>query len=184
MKLPNKLKRWLTVVTVGVLILGVVSLIWYGKIAVDTTTPPSSFEVVAGDYIIKPGAAQKLRPGIYRVTIRGKRIQSASVKLSILPFTTKNITNKQKQLTDAQIVATLIGTNESDFVLYKTTYFENDTWLVASTGIPGDSSDKIPVIGKYRLGEWVVVDSGTGLDLSTDKSIPASVLKYLGGDIK
>jgi hypothetical protein len=167
-----------------VVLLFIANLVWNGTATVTPTNPKTDFEVVVGDYTLKPGASQKLRPGKYTVVIRGKRINQQKKSVTVTPFGKIAVTNDQKEMTDAQLVSKLSGVDASAYTLQKITYFENNSWLVAITSLKEDPLTSAPIIAKYQLGEWIVIDNGTGIEFSGDNGLPASVNSYFKGDTK
>jgi len=164
-------------VFLGLFIVGLaINFVWYGTVTV--TNSKTRAEVVVGSVIIKPGQSQRIRPGNYEVAIRGKRISKETLKLTVIPFSKKTISIDQKDLTDVQLAAKISGIPEDQIKLNGMRFFENETWMIATITTIDNPSDAGTVIAKYVSGEWVVVDDGTGFDISESLAIPASIKNY------
>lgn len=174
----HQLHIGLAVALVLVLLLNIASLLWYGKVSVAAsgTTP---FEVVIANQVLTQNETKKLRPGTYAATIRGKRVAKIEQKITVGAFSTTTISNAVPALTNEDLIANLTGIAKENLKLYAVEFFNEETWLVASVGLLNEPSDTIPVIAKYAAGEWVSIDSGTGIEYGDIVGLPSNVRTYL-----
>lgn len=168
----------LAVLLAGVLLLNIASQLWYGKVSV-TGSSAAPYEVVIGNQVFTQNSSKKLRPGTYTAVIRGKRVAKLEQKITIGAFSTTTIANNVPALSNEQIAANVTGIAKDNLKLYAIEFFNNETWLVASVGLANEPSDTIPVIAKYAAGEWVSVDSGTGIEYEDIVGLPNNVRAYL-----
>jgi len=118
----------------------------------------------------------RVRPGTYQVSLRGPRVNSQTISVSVGLRSEGVAAPTAPPLTDEQIVRKVLSAN-NEHTVYSVIFFEKDYWFVAYTGAPGE--DTSMTIGRYTSGIWNLVDSGTFLTGEDVSYAPDSVKLFL-----
>jgi len=147
---------------------------YYGYLVLAAGSP--GYEAFVNEQTYFSPQRLRVRPGTYQVSLRGPRVNSQTIPVSVGLRSEVVAVPTAPPLTDEQIVREVLST-DNEYTVYSVIFFEKDYWFVAYTGAPEE--DTSMTIGRYIGGVWNLVDSGTFLTGEDVADAPDSVKLFL-----